>query len=82
MQTATVASGATPDRPGHVPATRYLSFKECARAHPAFTEASLRWLRFNQNGNGFERAFLRIGRKVVVDETAFLEAVRRQGAGK
>jgi hypothetical protein len=82
MQATPIPSGTTPDRPGHVPATRYLSLKECARAHPAFTEAGLRWLRFNQGINGFERAFLRVGRKVVVDEAAFLEAVRRQGAAK
>lgn len=33
----------------------------------------LRHLVFNAHNNGFERAFIRVGRRVLIDEAAFFE---------
>ena len=52
--------------------------KQFSERHPAFSEASLRWLRFNEASNGFEGVFLTVGSKVVVDEGAFFRAIERQ----
>lgn len=37
----------------------------------AFTEASIRWLIFNESSNGFSSCICRIGRKVLIDLDAF-----------
>lgn len=37
----------------------------------SFTQASIRWLIFNQNQNGFARCVRRIGRKVLIDLDQF-----------
>ena len=73
----------------------FLTIKSFSEKHPVFTEASLRWLRFGSNGfrckrggrlkeyapNGFKGAFKTIGRRILVDEGAFFEAIERQNAG-
>ena len=46
--------------------------------HPAFTEPSLRWLRFNQDANGFAGAFVTVGRRVLIDEGKFFKAIEKQ----
>jgi len=43
----------------------------------AFTVSSLRWLRFHEQSNGFEGAFLKVGKKLLVDEDVFFECLRR-----
>ena len=48
-----------------------------AEKHEAFTEKSLRWLRFNQTTNGFAPAFVNVGRRVLIDEDCFFECVDR-----
>lgn len=50
---------------------RILTFKQTAQIYPAFTESSLRWLRFNGNANGFNRCVITVGRKVLIDADAF-----------
>ena len=65
-----------------------LTVRQFARKHPAFTEPGLRWLIFlakprqSSTGliepNGLEKAILRIGRKVLIDEVRFFEWVSRQ----
>ena len=54
------------------------SFRQFSEAHPAFSEASLRWLRFNCETNGFASAFVKVGRRVLVDQDRFFEAIARQ----
>jgi len=49
-----------------------------AAQHPAFSEASLRWLRFNQGTNGFADAFVTVGRRVLIDEGKFFFAIEKQ----
>ena len=54
-----------------------------AEKHPdAFTEASLRWLRFRQDSNGFASAFVTVGRRVLIDEDAFFEVIAQQNGRK
>jgi hypothetical protein len=40
----------------------------------------MRWLIFNAQSNGFERAFVRVGRRVLVNEAEFFAAVAAQNA--
>jgi len=40
--------------------------------------SSLRWLRFNQETNGFADAFVTVGRRVLIDEGKFFDAIERQ----
>jgi len=50
---------------------RLVTVKQLSEASPAFTEASLRWLIFNSNANGLDRALLKVGRRVLIDLTEF-----------
>lgn len=64
--------------------------KQLAARQPAFTEASLRYHIFMAQprvtrqgvrlGNGLESALVRLGRKVLISESAFLVWVQRAGA--
>lgn len=61
---------------------RVLTFKQIAQSYPAFSEGSLRWLRFNGDMNGFNRCVLAVGRKLLIDAEAFerwLEGHKVQG---
>lgn len=49
----------------------YLTFKQASERYPAFTEAALRWLRFNGSENGFNRCVINVGRRVLLDTEAF-----------
>jgi hypothetical protein len=61
----------------------FLTVSQFASKHPAFSEASLRWIIFNAKerrgsqgavlSNGFETAIIRLGRKVLIDEQRFFE---------
>ncbi len=62
----------------HEPPT-LLTFKQFAERHPAFSEGSLRWMRFQQDRNGFRPAFKAIGRnRVLIDERRFFEIIEEQ----
>ncbi len=47
-----------------------------AKKNPAFTEASIRWLIFNEGSNGLKdaAAIVRIGRRVLIDEDRWFGA--------
>lgn len=72
---------------------RLKTVRQFAEKNPAFTEGSLRWLIFNSTprestqgqipGNGLDHALVRIGRRVLIDESRFWEWVNdhRGGAG-
>ncbi len=63
--------------------SRLLAVSQLSLAHPAFSEASLRWMIFKAAENGLESsgAIKRLGRKVVIDESLFLEWVRQSDSG-
>ena len=82
MNTTTAA----PIFEGAQPQTRrLLTVKQFARKHEAFTEGALRNLIFNSlsrrsskreiKGNGFKRALVRLGRRVLIDEQKFFAVV-------
>ncbi len=60
--------------------TKLSTIKRFASANPAFSEGSLRWLRFNSDVNGFGRAFKKIGRRVLINEAEFFDAIERSNA--
>jgi hypothetical protein len=47
-----------------------------------FTQASLRWLIFNCNSNGFDQAIVRLGRKIYIDRERFGEWLEGQRGGR
>ena len=65
-----------------------LTVRQFAEKYPAFSEPSLRNLIFNAfpnssrkvaiEGNGLDMAILKVGRKVLIDETKFFEWVEQQ----
>jgi len=59
----------------------FLSIRATARkyAGAGFTEASLRWMAFNRDRNGFAAAFCKVGRRLLIDEAEFVAAIRGQG---
>lgn len=69
--------------------TVFLTVRQFAEKHPAFPQGSLRNLIFHASprhssqgridGNGLEVALIRIGRKVLINETRFFEWVEKQG---
>jgi hypothetical protein len=57
-----------------------LTVQQFSEKHPAFTQASLRWQIFNELTNGLAEAgvILRVGRKVLIDESRFFDWLDRQ----
>jgi len=56
-----------------------MSVKELAESSSAFSESSLRWLLFNADKSGLDRALVKVGRRVLIDVPEFerwLEAGR------
>ena len=59
----------------------YLTVKQMAAKHPAFSESSLRYLIFNETKNGIDRAIKRVGRKILINEALFFEWLEGQDVG-
>lgn len=56
-----------------------LTFRQFSERHPAFSESSLRWTRFNEDKNGFAGAFVTVAsRRVLVWEEEFFRVIARQ----
>lgn len=55
-----------------------VTLKQFSHENPAWTVASLRWLRFNESSNGLAEfgAFIQQGRRVLLDKPRFFEWVR------
>jgi len=53
--------------------TNVFTIAQFAKKYTAFTEPSLRWLLFNREQNGLCKAVLQLGRRVYIDELAFVE---------
>lgn len=49
----------------------YLTLRQFAARHPAWTQGALRALHYRQASNGLEGAFRRLGRKILIDEDCF-----------
>ena len=50
---------------------RLRSLRQLAAINPAFSEGALRWHVFNSKSNGLDRAIVRVGRRVLIDEVEF-----------
>ena len=61
---------------------QFYTVEQFALKYPAFTESSLRWLLFNRESNGLAAAVVQLGRRVLIDEAAFVSWLRehRQAA--
>ncbi len=55
---------------------QFSTVEQMAEKYPAFTEPSLRWLLFNRETNGLNAAVVQLGRKVLIDEQAFVAWLR------
>lgn len=53
----------------------FLTFAQTAQRFPAFSEGSLRWLRFNGKDNGFNKCVRKIGNRCLISVRAFEEWV-------
>lgn len=56
----------------------YLTVKQMAATHPAFSEASLRYYIFNEHENGINKVIRRIGKKILINEELFFEWLEEQ----
>ena len=56
-------------------APRLFTIEQFVQRHPWASGGGVRWQRFNCKTNGFQSAFLTIGRKVLVDEDEYFRCV-------
>lgn len=56
-----------------------VTVRQFAERHPAFSIGSLRWLRFNEEHNGFSSVFVTVGRRVLINEGEFFRIVMDRG---
>ena len=54
------------------------TFRQFAEQNPAFSEGSLRWIRLNQEQNGFAPAFKKVGGRVFIQPETFFGIVKAQ----
>ncbi|MEI6827569.1 MAG: hypothetical protein WCK54_18400 [Desulfuromonadales bacterium] len=50
----------------------FLTVRQASDKYPAFSENSLRWIIFNSKLNGATSFIRKVGRKVLIDDDAFL----------
>jgi hypothetical protein len=75
-------SSATKNEINHTqPSTRLIPVPDWNNHHSWPPIGGLRHLIFHQYTNGFETAFKRVGRRVLIDEAEFFTCVDRQNGG-
>lgn len=52
--------------------------RQFSQKHPIYSEGSIRHVIFNAKTNGFAPAIVRQGRRVLIDESAWFECLKRQ----
>jgi hypothetical protein len=50
---------------------KYLTVPQLAERHPAFSASAIRHLIFDAKRNGFDSVISRVGKKLVLEESAF-----------
>lgn len=50
----------------------FLTVKQASEQYPAFSQNSLRWIIFNSKLNGAAAFIRRVGRKILIDNDAFV----------
>ena len=63
------------------PASRLIPVPQWNEYHAWPPQGGLRHLIFNEKTNGFASAFKRVGRRVLIDESAFFACVDKQNGG-
>ena len=58
--------------------TRLIPITDWNQYHPWPPTGGMRHLRFHENAKGFSGAFIKVGRRVLVDEARFFECVKNQ----
>lgn len=58
--------------------TRYIPLTRWGDFHPYPSTSALRSLVFNAKTNGFDKVIRRIGKRILIDETAWFEYVDNQ----
>jgi hypothetical protein len=61
-----------------IPRPTLRTVKQFCQHHPAFTEGGIRWLLFNRELNGLQKAVVKIGRRLLIDEDAFFAWIDEQ----
>lgn len=56
--------------------TRYLTIKQWTFAHPWPSERALRAYIYKSGANGFDKVFIRVGKRILIDEKAFFDWVK------
>ncbi len=65
-----------------MPETRLIPLTKWEEFHPWPSTGGLRHLAFYRDKNGFAPAFVKVGRKLLVDEAKFFECARREGGAE
>jgi hypothetical protein len=64
-----------------VDTSQFFTVEQFAKKYrDAFTESSLRWMLFNRQHNGLDAAVVQLGRKLLIDEQAFVSWLRTHKA--
>jgi hypothetical protein len=61
---------------------KLVTVKQLSVFSPAFSEASLRWMIFNAETNGLNRALVKPGRRVLIDVPEFERWLESQRLGE
>lgn len=61
------------------PVSRLIPLTDWNQHHPWPPQGGLRHLMFHRESNGFARAFVKCGRRVLVNETEFFNCISRNG---
>lgn len=55
-----------------------LTVRQFCERHPAFTQGGVRWMLFNREQNGLDRAVVKVGRRVLIDVSEFFRWIDEQ----
>lgn len=64
------------------PQNHIFTIKQFAHLYAWPTEASIRSIFYKRHENGFEDAFIRMGRRILIDEKVFWECLKNKKEGK
>ena len=59
---------------------QFFTVRQFCVKYPAFSPPSLRWMLFNRDANGLNAAVVQLGRRLLIDEVAFVEWLREHRA--
>lgn len=62
--------------------TKLLTVRQLSEKYPAFPQGGIRHIIFHEKENNFDAVTIRVGRKVLIDEEAFLDWVMNQKGGR